>query len=118
MFLLPVVFVVYPDIADIVAKAEVDRDCKPYTIIGRLYLIPVLKLVFFELDIVQQDKDVNLVHLVKISEPGHELGLMDGNSHKKSLSAAKPQPKCLKCKMPKVTKVNGLLCSNRCENSK
>ena len=56
-------------------------------------------------------------------ELGNERSIMLNESsimlsYSERHSAAEPQPKCLKCKMPKVTKVNGLLCSNRCENSK
>lgn len=53
---------------------------------GRLYLIPVLKLIFFKLNGIEKDEDIALYYFVKIPQPRHKLRLMYRHDHVRKLA--------------------------------
>lgn len=55
---------------------------QPLGTLRRLDSISILPLVLLELHTVQKNEMVSLVHLVEVSEPGHELSLVDGDDHR------------------------------------
>ena len=55
-------------------KTEPDRNRQPLRSLCDLEAVPVLPLVLLLLYGVEPDEQIRLVHLVKVSEPGHELG--------------------------------------------
>ena len=63
-------------------KTEPDRNRQPLRSLCDLEAVPVLPLVLLLLYGVEPDEQIRLVHLVKVSEPGHELWWVDGDDHR------------------------------------
>ena len=55
-------------------KTEPHKNRQPLRALCDLEAVPVLPLVLLLLYGVEPDEQIRLVHLVKVSEPGHELG--------------------------------------------
>ena len=76
MFLPPIDSVVDPHLIDVLRVLVQDGHGEPHPSLGRLYLISILKLVFLELDVIEENKDIAPCDFVKVPQPRHKLGLM------------------------------------------
>lgn len=81
MFSAPLNRVVDLHLKDFLPEAVDHRHGQPLPAIRGFYFIPVLPFVLFKLNIVQEDEDIALFDLIKISQPGQVLRLMDGDDH-------------------------------------
>ncbi len=59
-----------------------DRYGQPLPSLGRLYLVPVLPLIFLKLNIIQEYKDICPADLFEIAQPGQILGLVNCDDHR------------------------------------
>jgi len=81
MFSAPLNRVVDLNLKDFLSEAVNHGYRQPLPAIRSLDFIPVLPFVLFKLNIVQEDEDIALFDLIKISQPGQVLRLMDGDDH-------------------------------------
>jgi hypothetical protein len=81
MFVLPVDCVIKFYLVDKLSEIMQDGNRKPLPAVLSSDFIPVLPLVFFKLNVVQNNKTVGLDYLGKIAQPGKGLGLMNRANH-------------------------------------
>lgn len=69
------------NLVDALAKTLQDWNCEPLPSLGRPYAVSILPVMFCELHGIQYEKEVRLIHFVQIPQPGHELWLVNGDTH-------------------------------------